>query len=71
MTAIDKKVKIEFFYERDEDGYYLNARFETPKGTRTIYDTTTEEAITECLLSIGVELETSYDFGDEEEDYYA
>lgn len=69
MTAINKKVKIVFKYDRDEDGNYLNARLETPKGVRELYDTTTEEAIIEALKDVNVELETDYDFGDDKEDY--
>ena len=69
MTAINKKIKIVFKYDRDEDGNYLNARLETPKGVRELYDTTTEEAIVEALKDVNVELETDYDFGDNEEDY--
>lgn len=69
MTAINKKVKIVFKYDRDEDGNYLNARLETPKGVRELYDTTTEEAIIEALKDVNVELETDYDLGDDKEDY--
>lgn len=69
MTAINKKIKIVFKYDRDEDGNYLNARLETPKGVRELYDTTTEEAIIEALKDVNVELETDYDFGDDKEDY--
>ena len=69
MTAINKKVKIVFKYDRDEDGKYLKARLETPKGVRELYDTTTEEAIIEALKDVNVELETDYDFGDDKEDY--
>ena len=69
MTAINKKIKIVFKYDRDEDGNYLNARIETPKGVRELYDTTTEEAIIEALKYVNIELETDYDFGDNEEDY--
>lgn len=69
MTAINKKIKIVFKYDRDEYGNYLNARLETPKGVRWLYDTTTEEAIVEALKDVNVELETDYDFGDNEEDY--
>ena len=68
MTAT-KKIKIVFKYDRDEDGNYLNARLETPNGVRELYDTTTEEAIIEALKDVNVELETDYDFGDDEEDY--
>lgn len=64
-----KKIKIVFKYDRDEDGSYLNARLETPKGVRELYDTTTEEAIIEALKDVNIELETDYDFGDNEEDY--
>lgn len=66
---MNKKIKIVFKYDRDEDGNYLNARIETPKGVRELYDTTTEEAIIEALKDVNVELETDYDFGDNEEDY--
>ena len=69
MTATNKKIKIVFKYDHDEDGNYLNARLETPKGVRWLYDTTTEEAIVEALKDVNVELETDYDFGDNEEDY--
>nr|DAN34322.1 MAG TPA: hypothetical protein [Caudoviricetes sp.] len=69
MTATNKKIKIVFKYDRDEDGNYLNARLETPKGVHWLYDTTTEEAIVEALKDVNVELETDYDFGDNEEDY--
>lgn len=69
MTAINKKIKIVFKYDRDEDGNYLNALIETPNGVRELYDTTTEEAIIEALKDVNVELETDYDFGDNEEDY--
>lgn len=68
MTAT-KKIKIIFWYDRDEDGSYLNARLETPNGVRELYDTTTEEAIIEALKDVNVELETDYDFGEDEEDY--
>lgn len=64
-----KKIKIVFKYDRDEDGSYLNARLETPKGVRELYDTTTEEAIIEALKDVNIELETDYDFDDNEEDY--
>lgn len=64
-----KKIKIVFKYDRDEDGNYLNARIETPKGVHWLYDTTTEEAIVEALKDVNVELETDYDLGDDEEDY--
>ena len=64
-----KKIKIVFKYDRDEDGNYLNARIETPNGVRELYDTITEEAIIEALKDVNVELETDYDFGDDEEDY--
>lgn len=64
-----KKIKIVFKYDRDEDGNYLNARIETPKGVHWLYDTTTEEAIVEALKDVKVELETDYDFGDDYEDY--
>lgn len=66
---MNKKIKIVFKYDRDEDGNYLNARIETPKGVRELYDTTTEEAIIEALKDVNIELETDYDFGDNEEDY--
>lgn len=66
---MNKKIKIVFKYDRDEDGNYLNARLETPKGVRELYDTTTEEAIIEALKDVNVELETDYDFGDDKEDY--
>lgn len=66
---MNKKIKIVFKYDRDEDGNYLNARIETPKGVRELYDTTTEEAIIEALKDVNVELETDYDFGDDKEDY--
>lgn len=68
MTAT-KKIKIVFKYDRDEDGNYLNARLETPKGVHWLYDTTTEEAIVEALKDVNIELETDYDFGDDKEDY--
>lgn len=64
-----KKIKITFWYDRDEDGSYLNARLETPNGVRELYDTTTEEAIIEALKDVNVELETDYDLGEDEEDY--
>lgn len=66
---MNKKIKIVFKYDRDEDGNYLNARIETPKGVHWLYDITTEEAIVEALKDVNVELETDYDFGDNEEDY--
>lgn len=66
---MNKKIKIIFWYERDEDGSYLNARLETPKGVRELYDTITEEAIIEALKDVNIELETDYDFGDDKEDY--
>ena len=69
MTATNKKIKIIFWYERDEDGSYLNSRLETPNGVRELYDTTTEEAIIEALKDVNIELETGYDWGDDEEDY--
>lgn len=71
MTNMDtnKKIKIIFWYEQDEDGYYLNASLETPNGVRELYDITTEEAIVEALKDVNVELETDYDLGDDEEDY--
>lgn len=69
MTAINKKIKIIFWYERDEDGSYLNARLETPNGVRELYDTITEEAIIEALKDVNIELETDYDLGDDEEDH--
>lgn len=68
MTAT-KKIKIVFEYDHDEDGNYLNARIETPKGVHWLYDITTEEAIVEALKDVNVELETDYDFGEDEEDY--
>lgn len=64
-----KKIKIVFKYDHDEDGNYLNARIETPKGVHWLYDITTEEAIVEALKDVNVELETDYDFGEDEEDY--
>ena len=64
-----KKIKIIFWYDRDEDGSYLNARLETPNGVHELYDTTTEEATIEALKDVNVELETDYDFGEDEEDY--
>ena len=64
-----KKIKIVFKYDHDEHGNYLYARIETPKGVHWLYDTTTEEAIVEALKDVNVELETDYDFGDDEEDY--
>ena len=64
-----KKIKIIFWYDRDEDGSYLNARLEAPNGVRELYDTTTEEAIIEALKDVNVELETDYDLGEDEEDY--
>lgn len=64
-----KKIKIIFWYDRDEDGSYLNARLETPNGVRELYDTTTEEAIIEALKDVNVELEMDYDLGEDEEDY--
>lgn len=69
MTATKKKIKIIFWYDRDEDGSYLNARLETPNGVRELYDTTTEEAIIEALKDVNVEFETDYDLGEDEEDY--
>lgn len=69
MTAINKKIKIVFKYDRDEDGNYLNALIETPKGVRELYDTITEEAIIEALKDVNVELEIDYDLGDDKEDY--
>ena len=68
-TDISKKIKIIFWYERDEDGDYLNARLSTPKGVRELYDITTEEAIIEALKDVNIELETDYDWGEDEEDY--
>lgn len=65
----NKRIKIIFRYERDEDGNYLNARLETPNGVRKLYDTTTEEAIIEALKDVNIELETGYDWGDYKEDY--
>lgn len=64
-----KKIKIIFWYERDEDGSYLSARLETPNGVRELYDTTTEEAIIEALKDVNIELETDYDLGEDGEDY--
>lgn len=64
-----KNIKIIFWYDRDEDGNYLNARLETPNGVHELYDTTTEEAIIEALKDVNVELETDYDLGEDEEDY--
>lgn len=64
-----KKIKIVFEYDHDEYGNYLNARIKTPKGVHWLYDITTEEAIVEALKDVNVELETDYDFGDDEEDY--
>ena len=64
-----KKIKIVFKYDHDEYGNYLNARIETPNGVRELDDTITEEAIIEALKDVNVELETDYDFGDNEEDY--
>ena len=64
---MDKKIKIVFKYDHDEYGNYLNALIETPKGVRELYDTTTEEAIIEALKDVNVELETDYDFGEDEE----
>ena len=64
-----KKINIVFIYEHDEDGDYLNARISTPKGVRELYDTTSEEAIVESLKDVGIELETEYDWGDDEEYY--
>lgn len=66
---MNKKIKIIFWYERDEDGSYLNARLETPNGVRELYDTITEEAIIEALKDVNIELETDYDLGDDEEDH--
>lgn len=66
---MNKKIKIIFWYERDEEGSYLNARLETPNGVRELYDTITEEAIIEALKDVNIELETDYDLGDDEEDY--
>lgn len=63
------KIKVIFWYERDEYGSYLNARLETPNGVREIYDTTTEEAIIEALRDVNIELDTDYDWGDDEGDY--
>ena len=64
-----KKIKIVFKYDHDEYGNYLSARIETPKGVHWLYDITTEEAIVEALKDVNVELETDYDFGNDEEDY--
>lgn len=66
---MNKKIKIIFWYERDEDGSYLNARLETPNGVRELYDTITEEAIIEALKDVNVELAINYDLGDDKEDY--
>lgn len=66
---MNKKIKIIFWYERDEGGSYLNARLETPNGVRELYDTITEEAIIEALKDVNIELETDYDLGDDKEDY--
>lgn len=66
---MNKKIKIIFWYGRDEDGSYLNARLETPNGVRELYDTITEEAIIEALKDVNVELEIDYDLGDDKEDY--
>lgn len=66
---MNKKIKIVFKYDRDEDGNYLNACIETPKGVRELYDTITEEAIIEALKDVNVELEIDYDLGDDKEDY--
>ena len=57
----NNNVKINFWYERDEYGYYLNARIDTPRGVRTMYDTTTEEAIVEAIKDVDINLETDYD----------
>lgn len=56
-----KKIKIIFWYDSDGYEHHLNARLETPKGVRKIYDITTEEAIIEALKDVDVELETDYD----------
>ena len=69
MTATNKKIKIIFWYDRDEDGDYLNARLETPKGVHELYDITTEEAIVESLKDVNIELETDYEWNESEEDY--
>lgn len=69
MIATNKKVKIIFWYDHDEDGDYLNARLETPKGVRELYDITTEEAIVESLKDVNIELETDYEWNEPEEDY--
>lgn len=66
-TNVSNKIKISFWYERDEYGYYLNARITTPNGTREMYDITTEEAIAEALKDVNIELETDYEGA--EEDY--
>ena len=63
-----EKIKIIFWYDYDGDEYYLNARLETPKGVRKIYDITTEEAIVEALKDVDVELETDYE-QDQSEEY--
>ena len=64
-----KKIKIIFWYDYDEDEYYLNARLETPKGVRKIYDITTQEAIIEALKDVDVELETDYEYNESDEVY--
>lgn len=64
-----KRINITYWYDRDEYGSYLNARLETPNGVREIYDTTTEEAIIEALKDVNIELDTDYDWGDDEGDY--
>lgn len=64
-----EKIKIIFWYDYDEDEYYLNARLETPKGVRKIYDITTVEAIVEALKDVDVELETDYEYNESDEVY--
>ena len=64
-----EKIKIIFWYDYDEDEYYLNARLETPKGVRKIYDITTVEAIVEALKDVDVELETVYEYNESDEVY--
>ena len=69
MTATNKKIKIVFIYDHDEDGDYLNARIQTPNGIHWLYDITTDEAIVEALKDVNVELETDYEWNESEEDY--
>lgn len=65
-----KNVKITFMYARDEDGEYLNARLDTPRGVRWLSDITTEETIVDALRDADVDLEIDYDWSEyEEEDY--